>query len=346
MLVGNREIGKGKPCFIIAEAGVNHNGDLSMAKRLIDAASDAGADAVKFQTFHADSLVTASACKADYQKDTTGAGESQYAMLKRLELGDKDFFDLAEYSRQKGIIFLSTPFDTSSVDLLDRIGVPAFKISSGDLTNAPLLAYIARKNKPVILSTGMATLEEARKAVDNVTRAGNNQIVILHCVTSYPAKIEEANLLAIKTLQNAFNYLTGFSDHTPGWIAPLGAIALGSCVLEKHITLDKSLPGPDHRASMEPGEFKEMVTLVRIMEKALGTGEKVPGKEEVGIKDVARKSVTSSRNIPRGQTISADMLTIKRPGTGIDPGYFDEVCGKAAKVDIGLDEPITWDMIE
>jgi N,N'-diacetyllegionaminate synthase len=344
--VGDRWIGKGEPCFIIAEAGVNHNGDIALARRLIDAAGIAGADAVKFQTFRADRLVTADACKADYQRATTGEGESQYAMLKRLELGDSDFRELSDYARRKNIVFLSTPFDRESADLLDSIDVPAFKISSGDMTDAPLLAHVAGKKKPVILSTGMGTLDEVSAAVNCITRAGNRQIIILHCVTSYPAKIEEANLLAIRTLENVFEYPVGFSDHTPGLLAPVGAVALGACVLEKHITLDKSLPGPDHRASLDPGEFKEMVTQVRAMEKALGTGEKVPNKDEARIKEVARKSIISLKAIARGQVIRADMLTIKRPGTGIDPARFADVCGRKAKIDIKPDVLISWDMIE
>ena len=254
--VNRKKIGYNQPCFIIAEAGVNHNGDVNLAKRLIVAAIEAGADAIKFQTFHTDNVVTRTAEKAGYQKNTTSSEESQYEMIKKLELSDEVFLELSDYAKKRGIIFLSTPFDDESVDLLDRIDVPAFKIPSGEITNFPLLKKIAEKKKPVILSTGMATLGEVEDAFHYLKKCGVQEIVLLQCTTSYPASINSVNLRAMETLRCAFHVPVGYSDHTEGNMISIAAVAMGACVLEKHFTMDRTLPGPDHKASLEPHELK------------------------------------------------------------------------------------------
>ena len=260
--ISNKLIGEDEPCFIIAEAGVNHNGDINLAKKLIDIASNAGADAVKFQTFKAEKLVLQDTDKAEYQMKSTGSEESQYHMLKKLELTESDFEELKTYAEKKNIIFLSTPFDNESVDFLDNIGVPLFKIASGEITNLPLLQHIAKKNKPVILSTGMATLGEIEEALYTLLNEGLRDIIILHCITSYPAKAEEANLNVIKTLRSCFKLPVGLSDHTLGINISLAARVLGACVIEKHFTLDNKLPGPDHGASLDPEELRALTLVI------------------------------------------------------------------------------------
>jgi len=297
--IGDELIGEEEPCFIIAEAGVNHNGSVELAKKLIDAAKDAGADAVKFQTFKAESVVVKDAQKAEYQKETTGEG-SQYVMIKKLELAEEDFRELADYAEKKDIMFLSSPFDKDSVDLLHELDVPAFKVGSGEITNLPLLRYIAKKGKPIILSTGMSTLGEIEEALDVIRSEGVEDIILLHCVSNYPARIEDVNLRAMGTLKQAFKLPVGFSDHTLGITAPIAAVALGACVIEKHFTLDRNLPGPDHRASLEPDELKEMVKAIREVEKALGNGIKKPTKEEEKIKKVAGRSIVAKVDISKG----------------------------------------------
>lgn len=344
--IGNKKIGEGRPCFIIAEAGVNHNGDLALAKRLIDVAAEAKADAVKFQTFKAENLVTRDADKAEYQKTTTGSGESQFEMLKRLELTDEDYKKLYFHAKKRGILFLSTPFDPDSADLLDKLGVPAFKISSGDLSNLPLLSHLARKNKPLILSTGMADLGEIEVTVNHLRKLGLRDIVLLHCTTSYPAPLDTINLRAMKILRNAFGYPVGYSDHTTGVNIASAAVALGACIIEKHFTLDRSLPGPDHKASLEPLELVAMIRNIREVETALGDGIKVISSEECAIKKIATKSLVARCTIHEGDLISARSIIVKRPGTGIAPKYFDQVLGKKAKQNIKKDRVITWDMIE
>jgi N,N'-diacetyllegionaminate synthase len=339
--IADKLIGEREPCFIIAEAGVNHNGDIGLARKLIDVAEEAGADAVKFQIFQAEGLVTTRAEKAPYQKETTGTHESQFEMLKSFELSQRDFGELFDYARKKGIIFLATPFDMDSVDFLEGLRVPAFKVGSGEITNFPLLKHIARKMKPVILSTGMATLEEVKEAVDVIKEEGEEEIVLLHCVSSYPAKIEDMNLKAMETLRNTFKLPVGLSDHSPGITIPVAATALGACVIEKHFTLDKDLPGPDHRASLEPEQLKQMVAAIRDVEKAMGNGIKRPVRDEEENKKVGRRSIVAKVDIPRGTIISADMLDIKRPGIGLAPKYLEEITGKAARVSIKKDEIIT-----
>lgn len=342
--VGNKFIDEGEPCFIIAEAGINHNGDINLAKKLIGAAKDARADAVKFQTFKAENVVIKNAEKAEYQK--TVKEESQYGMLKKLELTEEDFEELADYAKEKDILFLSSPFDKESVDLLYELDVPAFKIGSGEITNFPLLRYVAKKEKPIILSTGMATLGEVEEALKVIRSEGVKDIILLHCVSNYPARIEDINLRAMETLKQAFKLPVGFSDHTLGITASMAAVAFGACVIEKHFTLDRNLPGPDHKASLEPDELKEMVKAIRDVEKSLGDGIKRPTKDEEEIKRVARRSIVAKVDIPEGAIITEEMLDIKRPETGIPPKYMERIVGRKAKENIKKDKSITWKIIE
>ena len=339
--IADKIIGEGEPCFIIAEAGVNHNGDIELAKELIDAARNARADAVKFQTFKAEKVVTQSAEKAEYQKETTEKG-SQYEMIKTLELTEEDFNNLADYAKKKNIVFLSSPFDKESVDLLDEINVPVFKVASGEITNFPLLTHIAKKEKPIILSTGMTTLGEVEEALNVIRSEGVEDIILLHCVSDYPAKMKDVNIRAMETLKHAFKLPVGFSDHTLGITVPIAAVALGACVVEKHFTLDKNLPGPDHKASLEPNELKEMVKAIRDVEKALGDGIKRPTENEDEVKRVVRRSIVARVDIPDGTIITGDMIEVKRPGTGIEPKYMKMVVGKRAKINIKKDDLITW----
>jgi N-acetylneuraminate synthase len=326
--VGNKLIGAAQPVFVIAEAGVNHNGDLKLARALIDVAVEAGADAVKFQTFQADRLATPNAPKADYQLQTTGDAESQFDMLRRLELSPDAHRELQSYCHERGIIFLSTPFDDVAVDLLDELGVPAFKISSGDLTNSPLLEHVASKGKPVILSTGMSELSELIEAVSVLNTAGCENPVLLHCVSNYPAAPAEVNLRAMQTMRSAFDVPVGFSDHTEGIDVALAAVALGACVIEKHFTLDRTLPGPDHRASLEPAELRELVRSIRRVETALGNGRKVPSASELETAKVARRSLVAARDIPAGVTLERSMVVMRRPGTGMSPGMLETLLNR------------------
>lgn len=337
-------INKLKRCFIIAEAGVNHNGSVKIAKKLVDAAKEVGADAVKFQTFKAEKLVTKDADKAEYQIKNSGE-ESQYDMIKNLELSDDEFKEIAEYTTQKDLIFLSSPFEEESVDLLYEIGIPAFKIASGEITNFPLLEHIAKKQKPVILSTGMSTLCEVEEAI-NTIKEYNDNITLMHCLTSYPAKKENTNLNVIKTLEYAFKLPVGFSDHTEGIEMSIAAVAMGSCCIEKHFTLDKNLPGPDHKASLEPNEFAEMVKCIRNVEKGLGNGIKKPTSEEIEIKRLVRKSIVAKEDILKGTILDENILDIKRPGTGIEPKYLNDVIGKELTEDIKKDTLIKWNQLK
>ena len=341
--IENRYISEDYPTFIIAEAGVNHNGSLELAKRLVDVAKKAGVDAIKFQTFKTEKVVSKFAPKAEYQIKNTGNNESQYEMIKKLELTEEEFIELYKYTKEKGLIFLSTPFDFESADFLEDL-VPAYKISSTDLTNLPFLEYIAKKGKPIILSTGMATLGEIEEAVNTIKKY-NEDIILLHCITNYPADFEELNLRAIKTLKEAFKLPVGYSDHSLGIYAPIAAVTLGAVVIEKHFTINKNLPGPDHKASLNPEELKEMVKAIRLIEKALGDGIKRPTFSEEKIKKVVRKSLVANVDIPKGSIIKREMVTIKRPGIGIEPKYLDKIIGKKAKRDIKKDEVIRWEDI-
>lgn len=328
--------------LIIAEAGVNHNGDLALAKRLIEVAAEAGADMVKFQSFRAENLVTRGARKADYQERQTGAGESQFDMLRRLELDEPAHRRLLAHCQASGIGFLSTGFDSQSVDLLLDLGVDWLKIPSGELTNLPYLRYIGGAGKQVILSTGMADLDETGQALAALEAAGTprSAITVLHCTTEYPAPMASVNLRAMQTLRETFGVRVGYSDHTRGIEVAVAAVALGACVIEKHFTLDRGLPGPDHQASLEPDEMAAMVSSIRNVEVALGDGVKRTSEVETGNRAVARKSLVALRPIRRGECFSADNVTAKRPGTGLSPMRWDEVMGRTARRDFEVDEMI------
>ncbi len=329
--------------FIIAEAGVNHNGSLDMAFQLIDVAVAAGADAVKFQTFKAEKVIAVKAPKAGYQMETTGSGESQLEMVKKLELDESAHTRLYQYCQHKGIQFLSSPFDLESIDILDRLGLKTFKIPSGEITNLPYLRKLGALNKRLILSTGMADLGEIEDALNVLTESGTpfGNITVLHCNTEYPTPFEDVNLRAMLTIRNAFPGISvGYSDHTNGIEVAIAAVALGAAVIEKHFTLDRNLPGPDHKASLEPYELKSMVQAIRNIEKALGNDIKRPSPSEVKNKPIARKSLVATQPIKTGELFSADNITAKRPGTGISPMRWDEVLGQVAQKDYEKDDLI------
>jgi len=329
--------------FIIAEAGVNHNGSIDLALRLVDAAKASGADAVKFQTFRADLLATRSAHKAPYQERTTANSESQFEMLHRLELDTAAHQRLIDHCRKIGIQFLSSPFDMESADLLATMKVPLFKVPSGEITNFPFLQHIAHKGRPVILSTGMSTLGEVEEAVRVLQEAGASKLTLLHCITEYPAPYDEVNLRAMQTLKSAFGLPVGYSDHTPGIDIAIAAVALGAEVIEKHFTLDRTLPGPDHAASLEPDELQQMVAAIRHVEAALGSGIKAPAPCELPNITVARKSVVAARSLAAGYRIAIGDLDIKRPGNGLAPKLLPALIGRTLRTAIAKDEIISWD---
>lgn len=328
--------------LIIAEAGVNHNGDLALARQLIDVAADAGADLVKFQTFSADRLVTTYARKADYQNLTTDTGESQHAMIRRLELTRDMHEALIAHCKARGIQFFSTGFDLESIDLLAELGLGCFKIPSGEITNLPYLRHVGRYGKPVILSTGMATLGEIEAALDVLEQAGTprDRITVLHCNTEYPTPMTDVNLRAMLAIRDAFGVAVGYSDHTAGIEVAIAAVALGATVIEKHFTLDRELPGPDHKASLEPDALKAMVTAIRNIEQAMGDGIKRPSASESKNKLIARKSLVAACAIRAGEVFSDNNLVAKRPGNGISPMRWDEVLGRKAPRDFSPDELI------
>ncbi len=328
--------------LIIAEAGVNHNGDLEMARRLVEVAAQSGADFVKFQTFKADRLVTRQAAKADYQRELTAEDESQYEMIHRLELTPEMHVALIEHCVRQGIRFLSTGFDIESLDLLAGFGMPLFKIPSGEITNLPYLQHVGRMGMPVILSTGMANMVEIGAALDVLERAGTprQQITVLHCNTEYPTPMSDVNLLAMLSIREAFGIQVGYSDHTAGIEVPIAAVALGATVIEKHFTLDRNLPGPDHRASLEPGELKTMVTAIRNIELALGDGVKRPSASEAKNIAIVRKSLVAACPIRAGEPFTRANLAVKRPGTGVSPMRMDEALGRVAMRDFQADELI------
>ena len=328
---------------IIAEAGVNHNGSLDLAKKLIDAAAEAGADYVKFQTFKADKLVSRTAKKADYQKkNIDDADSSQFEMLKKLELNEEMHIELISYCKKKEIEFLSTGFDEESIDMLDLLGVSLFKIPSGEITNKPYIQHIARKGRPIILSTGMATLGEIEDALTVMMDEGldRKKITILHCNTEYPTPMEDVNLKAMLTIRDAFKLDIGYSDHTQGIEIPITAVAMGAKVIEKHFTLDKTMKGPDHKASLEPIELKAMVKAIRNIEKAMGNGIKQASTSEKKNISIARKSVVASRNIKKGELFSEENIVAKRPGSGISPMRWNEIIGLNASRDFKKDDLI------
>ncbi len=334
--------------LIIAEAGVNHNGDINLAKQLIDVAAEAGADFVKFQTFKADKLVSKDAKKADYQaKNLNDGDQSQYNMLKKLELSEEQHHELLQYSNSKGIKFLSTGFDEESVDFLDQLGIELFKIPSGEITNLPYLKHIAKKSKPVILSTGMATLSEIEAALSVIEEAAlNADVTVLHCNTEYPTPMQDVNLKAMNTIGDAFKVKVGYSDHTLGIEVPIAAVALGALVIEKHFTTDRNLPGPDHKASLEPEELKAMVSAIRNIEKALaGTGKKKPSASEAKNRNIARKSIHVKKEIHSGEFFSLENLVMQRPGDGISPMDLPLVLGRKSTKDLPAGEKLNWSFI-
>lgn len=331
-----------KKVFIIAEAGVNHNGSVELAKKLIDVASVAGADAVKFQTFKATNLVSKNAGKAEYQKQTTDQEESQFDMIKKLELDIDTHRELIAYCKQKNILFLSTPFDHDSIELLNDLGLEIFKIPSGEITNLPYLRHIGKLNKKVILSTGMADIGEIEDALDVLVEAGTKKenITVLHANTEYPTPMEDVNLKAMVTIGNTFDIAFGYSDHTLGIEVDIAAVALGASCIEKHFTLDKTMEGPDHKASLEPDELKAMVSAIHNIELALGSSVKKPSKSETPNKAIARKSIVAKTAIKKGEILSEENLAIKRPGSGINPMRWDEIVGTVALRDYAEDELI------
>lgn len=325
--------------LIIAEAGVNHNGSLDMAKKLVDTAKACGADIVKFQTAKLDSLVSKSAHMADYQKKNTGVEESQKDMLSKLLLSFDEFTELADHCKEAGIQFLSTPFDIESIRFLEEMQ-DLWKVPSGEITNYPYLVEIGKTKKRVILSTGMAEMDEIQSAIDVLKENGTTDITILHCTTEYPAPLKDVNLYVMQTMREAFGYPVGYSDHTQGIEVDLAAVALGATVIEKHFTLDRNLPGPDHKASLEPDELKAMVDGIRKIELALGSREKKPSETELKNRLVARKSIVAKRAIKEGEELTADNITTKRPGSGINPMRWNEVIGTRAVRDFEEDELI------
>ena len=326
--------------LIIAEAGVNHNGDINIAKKLALVAKECGADIVKFQTIDLDAIVSKNAPMADYQKINIGKSESQKEMLRKLLLSYDEFVDLKNYCDEIGIKFLSTPFELNSVAFLESLGCDMWKIPSGEITNYPYLVKIAKTGKPIILSTGMSTMEEIDECVNLLRANGATNITLLQCNTQYPTEFIDPNVKAMVTLKERYGTRVGYSDHTRGIVVPVMAVALGATVIEKHFTLDKNMEGPDHKASLEPSELKEMIAAVRNAEEALGTGKKVPSSSELANKAVARKSIVASRDIKQGETFSEENLTTKRPGTGISPMKWYEVVGKVAVRDFSEDEII------
>lgn len=334
MLLENKRIP-----FIIAEIGVNHNGCAETAKKLIDAAYSAGVDAVKFQTFKAWECASKFAPTADYQKEIA---ENQYKLLEGLELDFADFADLKEYAESLGLVFLSTPDGQKSLDFLCDIGVKAIKIASGELTNLPFLTAIAFKKLPVILSTGMGTLGEVEEAINTLKLAGASDIMLMHCTTEYPAPAEECNLKAIQTMQNAFHLPVGFSDHTLGSEAAIAAATLGAVIFEKHITLDKTMEGPDHAASIEPDELKTYVEAIRKTITMLGNGIKIPSKSELKNIPLVRRSLVAAKPIKAGEILTGDKIAIKRPANGIEPKQLINALGRRVLKDLFEDEPITW----
>jgi N,N'-diacetyllegionaminate synthase len=334
-------VGQQMSILIIAEAGVNHNGDLATALRLIEAAAAAGADIVKFQTFNADRLVTRSAAKAAYQR-RSDALETQHQMLSRLALDPDEHEQLLGHCRTHDIGFLSTPFDVESIDLLVRLGVDRLKIPSGEITNLPYLRRIGSLRRPVILSSGMATLEEVSAALAVLESAGTQRsaITVLHCTTQYPTPAENVNLRAMMSMSRQLNVAVGYSDHTRGIEVPIAAVALGATIIEKHLTLDRRMSGPDHEASLEPQEFARMIQAIRAVEVAMGDGIKRPVAAELEIMDSVRKSVVAARSIRKGEEFTPANMTVKRPGTGISPMKLDEIVGRIAHRDFAEDEPI------
>jgi N,N'-diacetyllegionaminate synthase len=328
--------------LIIAEAGVNHNGDMAIAKRLVDVAAEAGADFVKFQTFTAETLLTASAEKAEYQKSMTGEEETQFEMIRKLELDHAAHEELIDYCALKGIRFMSTAFDDDSIDLLADLEMPLYKIPSGEITNLPYLRHVGGMGRPVIISTGMATLDEVRAAMEILLLAGleKDEITVLHCNTEYPTPMADVNLRAMLTIRDELSVKVGYSDHTSGIEVAIAAVAMGACVIEKHFTLDRGLPGPDHATSLEPDELKMMVSAIRNIEMAMGDGLKRPSSSEVKNIPIVRRSIVAKSPIRKGELLTGENLAVKRPATGISPMEWDRIVGRVAERDYTKDDLI------
>ena len=335
-------IGYGQPIFIIAEIGVNHNGDVNFAKKMICKAAECGADCVKFQTFKAKDVVTKDAPKAHYQLETTPSDESQIAMLKKLEMPFDAYPDLIKCCSDNGVVFMSTPYNPEDVDMLDDLGVPVFKLASIHAAEPLFAGYTAKKGKPIILSTGMATLAEVDESVAAIRKAGNNDIILLQCTTNYPSRYEDANLLSMQTMKSAFKTIVGYSDHTVDDTACIVSVGLGAKVIEKHFTLDKTLPGPDQSTSASPAEFKRLVENIRKAEQIMGSGIKVPCDIEKQNAVGMRRSIVAKVNIPIGTVLEASMFAFKRPATGISPKYLEQLLGKTAQKNIIVDSLAKW----
>lgn len=342
--IEKRAIGRGHPAFIIAEAGVNHNGDPTMAKELVLAAKRSGADCVKFQTFKAERVVTENAPKAKYQLGTTDPKESQIDMLRKLELELDAYPEIIALCKKEGIIFLSTPYNEEDVDFLDSVGVPAFKIASIGIVEPSFLQYVASKKKPVIVSTGMATMDEVRRGVEAFRATGNDQLIVLQCTTNYPSRLEDTHLRAMNAMRDECGVIVGYSDHTQTDTACMAAVALGAHVIEKHFTLNKNLPGPDQSSSADPEEFARLVSRIRETETVLGSKEKIPCEAEVRNAPGMRRSIVARKDIAKGTIVTREMLTLKRPGTGLSPWEYDRLIGARAERDIAADEPLSLDL--
>ncbi|MBF0498565.1 MAG: N-acetylneuraminate synthase family protein [Candidatus Riflebacteria bacterium] len=347
MNIGSKSIDERHPCFIIAEAGSNHNRDLETARRLIDIAAEAGADACKFQIFAAEKIYSKKTPMASYLKDKklVKSGESLWDIIKKLETPRAWLAELVGHCRARGIQFLCTPFDIAAVDELESVGVEAYKVASFEITHLPLIERIAKTGKPMILSTGMANLEDIEVALDTFHGAGGKELSLLHCAIAYPAKFEDLHLRAMDTMRQAFSVPVGFSDHTMGYVSDVAAVARGACIIEKHFTLDRRMEGPDHPFSLEPGELKEMVTAIRQTEAALGSPRKRHTVAEQELYRLARRSLVAARPIPKGTIITRDMIEVKRPGFGIPTRFMPVVIGRTARVDIDDDDIMTWEMI-
>jgi N,N'-diacetyllegionaminate synthase len=344
--IGNKTIGGSSSVFLIAEAGVNHNGDLAMARRLVHEAASCGADCIKFQTFKAERVVTAEAPKAKYQLGTTEKSESQLDMLRKIELKPEHHLELKEYAESLDLVFLSTPYNFEDIDLLESIGVLAYKVASGQIVEHPFLRKISRTGKPIFLSTGMATMAEVDNALRTIRDERNDRVVLLQCTTNYPSRIEDANLRVIQTFRSVFGCLVGYSDHTIGVESAIASVVLGAKVIEKHFTLDKNLPGPDHSSSMTPEELRSLVDKIHKTEASLGKAQKEPTETEKENSIGMRRSIVASRDIQKGEVITVDNITFKRPATGLSPQFYDIILGKKALKDISYDELLEKDMIE
>ena len=340
--IGGRWVGDGEPCFITAEPGSNHDGKLAQAKQLIEVAAEAGCDAVKFQTFKADKIVAQVEDRPKYLDDLAAKGETMHSIFQKLELRDEWHEELRDHAKAHGLIFYSTPFDEASADLLEALGVPCFKVASFELNHLPLVEHLARKKKPMILSTGMADLAHIEDALEVVYRH-HRDVVLLHCTSAYPAKPADANLRAMETMRNAFHVPVGFSDHTPGWSVAAAAVALGACAVEKQFTIDKTLPGPDHPFALDPRELKDLVRAIRDVEASMGSGRKHRAPAEEELYRLARRRIFAVRDIPRGGVIDRTSVAILRGTEGLEPKFLEAVVGRAARRDIQAHTALTWD---